>query len=374
MKLLFISNITGRKVGSFSIASIIAAKELSYEYHIAANFRNSTPAQMESDEEKYGIHLHQIDFERNPLNPRNIKAFKQVVRLIQSEQFDLIHCNTPIGGVVGRLAGKKCNIQKIIYQAHGFHFYKGAPTVNWLVYYPIEKWLAHYTDALITINTEDYERAKHLNLRNHGKVYYIPGVGIDAKIVDQKANISKESLGIENNSLVLISVGELNHNKNHRVIIQALGMIKDMSIHYVACGVGGELENLKKKATNYGLSNNVHFLGYRNDVAALLNISDIFVMPSFREGLSRSIMEAMLAGLPCIVSDIRGNTDLIKDDICLCNPNDPGEFCKAIVTLRDDPNMRRLIGRNNRKRVDTFSIENVASSLKRAYIEIMKTK
>ncbi len=135
----------------------------------------------EEDEIKYGIKIHQVDFVRNPFDFKNIRAYRQVTEIIKKEKIEIIHCNTPIGGAVGRLAGKKCGIKKVIYQAHGFHFYKGAPKLNWIVYYPVEKYLAHFTDALITINTEDFRISRKFNLKKNGQKYYVPGVGINLK-------------------------------------------------------------------------------------------------------------------------------------------------------------------------------------------------
>ena len=158
-KMLYILNIASR-VNSFSYTSMKAAQELGFEYHIAGNWGYANDEERISDEKKYGIHIYQINFIRTPYHPGNIKAYQQLKKIVEREQFDLIHCNTPIGGVVGRLIGKSCKIPTVIYQAHGFHFYKGAPFLNWILFYPIELWLANYTDVLITINQEDYQRAK----------------------------------------------------------------------------------------------------------------------------------------------------------------------------------------------------------------------
>ena len=223
MKMLYILNTTNR-VNNFSYSSMIAAQQLGVEFHIAGNWTGySDNKEKEADEEKYGIRIHQIDFIRTPYDLRNIKAYKQLVQLMKREKFDVIHCNTPTGGVLGRLAGKKCKVRKIIYQAHGFHFYKGAPKKNWLIYYPIEKWLAKYTDALITINNEDYGLAKSkFQLRHNGKVYYVPGVRIDLSQYDLPDGIREKKraeLGLKETDIVLISSGELNENKNNQIII-----------------------------------------------------------------------------------------------------------------------------------------------------------
>ena len=172
-KILFISNIS-KKITNFSIPSIIAAQSLGYEFHLAANY-----SAFDDDASKYNVKIHHLDLARNPFSVKNIRAYKQLVNLIQEEEFDVIHCNTPTGGVLGRLCGKKAKVKKIIYSAHGFHFYNGAPLINNTLFKWVERWLAHYTDAIITINKEDFEAAQKFRLRNGGKVYYVPGVGVD---------------------------------------------------------------------------------------------------------------------------------------------------------------------------------------------------
>ena len=375
--MLFIGNIAGKNgaVDSFCMASVKAAKAIGLSYYIAANFSQTTVEKIQEDEAKYDVSICQIDFARNPLNPQNIRAYKQLVKLIQDEKIDYIHCNTPVGGLLGRNAGRKCKVKKIIYQTHGFHFYKGAPKLNWILYYPIERWLAHYTDALITINKEDYELAKNkFKLRNGGKVYYVPGVGIDTSLYKLDDNIRTEKrneLHIPLDAFVLLSVGELNENKNNRVIIKALERLKEPNLHYILCGVGEQEKALQEQANKANLQSNVHFLGYRTDVKEIYAMSDCFVLPSYREGLSRSLMEAMASGLPCIVSKIRGNVDLIDDkggyccDVC----NDK-EFTGAIKQLFANKNSCRCKGRYNQNKVQKYNIENVKHKLCAIYQNI----
>lgn len=374
MKMLYILNTTNR-VNNFSYSSMVAAQELGIEFHIAGNWTGyNNSSERREDEKKYGIKIHQIDFIRAPYDPRNIKAYKQVIELLKREKFDVIHCNTPIGGVIGRLAGKRCDVKTIIYQAHGFHFYKGAPKINWLIYYPIEKWLAHYTDALITINHEDYIKAQTFHLNNHGKVYYVPGVGIDLSEFDNIEQYRKEKrleLGLKDDDIAIISVGELNKNKNNSTIILALDKIKNSSIHYFLCGTGEEQNNLQVLVEKLGLEKNVHFLGYRKDIKELYSATDFFVMPSIREGLSRSIMEAMASGLPCIVSKIRGNVDLIENNIggILCSPNSAEEFANAIEKCIFF-NSKEL-GKNNLERIKKFDIHSVKKELLNIYTKVV---
>lgn len=375
MKMLYILNTTNR-VNNFSYSSMIAAQQLGVEFHIAGNWTGySDNKEKEADEEKYGIRIHQIDFIRTPYDLRNIKAYKQLVQLMKREKFDVIHCNTPTGGVLGRLAGKKCKVRKIIYQAHGFHFYKGAPKKNWLIYYPIEKWLAKYTDALITINNEDYGLAKSkFQLRHNGKVYYVPGVRIDLSQYDLPDGIREKKraeLGLKETDIVLISSGELNENKNNQIIIQALSKLRHESLHYIICGTGSKYDELKKMTSDNGLDDYILFLGYRNDIKELYRASDIFVMPSLREGLSRSIMEAMASGLPCVVSNIRGNVDLIRNKKggFLCDPRNVSSFAEAI---KDCVSIyKNEFGQFNKSEVKKFDLQTVVEKLNEIYSDVI---
>lgn len=377
MKVLFIQNVAYR-VNAFALSSAIAANRMGFEFHLASSWTGySNDIDRIADEEKYGIIIHQIDFIREPYNPKNIRAYKQIVDLIKKEHIDLIHCNTPIGGVIGRLAGLKCGIKPVIYQAHGFHFFSGAPLLNWLIYYPIEKILGHFTDAIITINSEDYSRAKNkFKLRNDGIVYYLPGVGIDTSLYQSstcdKGSIRK-SLGIPYDSIVLISVGDLNKNKNVSTVINAIKLLSDNSIHYILCGDGPLREELELQSET--IKDQVHFLGYRTDVKDLLMISDIFIISSFREGLSRSLMEAMACGLPCIASNIRGNVDLLYGEKggLLVDPKDVVAWKDAISSVVKDNN-RSLMGIYNKSIINDYSLETVIKKTEIIYQQIIADK
>ena len=372
-KILFISNISNR-ITTFVTASISAAHDLKMDFYQVANWHGAEKGQIEKDEEKYGIKIKNLPISRNPFDKSNLSAYKQLVEFIKQEKIDYIHCNTPTGGILGRLAGKKCKVKKVIYQAHGFHFYKGAPKKNWLVYYPVEKWLAKYTDALITINKEDFELAsKKFRLRNNGKVYYVAGVGIDSKqyLSDGKLRDEKRAeLNIPLDAFVVISVGELNENKNNKVIISALEKLKNKNIHYILCGEGEKKDALKEKAESLEVSENVHFLGYRTDIKALYNASDCFVMPSYREGLSRSAMEAMASGLPCILSDIRGNRDLIENGSggFLCKPDDASGFSEAVSKLFGNSLLCEKMKVYNLKKINDFDTSVVEKEIREIYI------
>lgn len=374
-KILFITNMS-KGVGSFSIASVEAAKKCGFEFYLAGNFEGTTKDKLKEDEEKYGLFIKQIDLARSPYSHKNINAYKQLIKVIKEEGIDYIHCNTPVGGLLGRIAGKKCKVKKVIYQAHGFHFYKGAPLKNWLIYYPIERWLAHYTDAIITINREDFELAKNkMRIRKGGKVYYVPGVGIDLSqynLPENTREIKRQELGLKETDVALISAGELNANKNNKVIIEALGNLQNKNVHYFLCGVGPCEQELKELAKSKGISEKVHFLGYRTDIKDLFRAADVFVMPSFREGLSRSIMEAMASGLPCIVSDIRGNRDLIDSNLggFLCDPNDIKSFEISIESILQNSKLTKHMGVHNKNKIKKYSLNVVEDTLNEIYLNV----
>lgn len=368
-KILFISNIA-KGIGSFSIASINAAKECGLQFHMAANWDLVGPEQIKADEEKYNIRIHNIPLSRSPYSPRNIEAYKELVKIIRSENIDYIHCNTPVGGLLGRLVGRKCRVKKVIYQVHGFHFYKGAPLRNWLLYYPMEIWFAHYTDVIITINNEDYERAKKFKLRNNGKVYYVPGVGIDTSQyhTDRECRIEKrKELGLGVDDVALISMGDLIERKNYPVAIEAIAKAKNPRLQYFICGTGPEKEKLMTFAKNQGVESQVRFLGYRNDIKELLQAADIFLFTTLQEGLSRSLMEAMASGLPCIASKIRGNTDLLNGSNggILCDSLE--NYVEAIDKLVKDFSLRRQMSVNNLEAIQSYSIEEISKKKEDTY-------
>ena len=354
---------------TFNGTAIAAAQSIGKEFICVANRSRATELDIKLDEEKWDVKLLHIDLSRSPYDfIQNYKAYKQLVKIIKDYEIDCIHCNTPVGGMLGRLAGKKCNVKKVIYQAHGFHFYKGAPKKNWLIYYPVEKWLAHHTDVLITINTEDYELAKaKMKLRKNGKVYYVPGVGVDLKKFGQATvdKISKrQELGIPDRATLLMSVGELNENKNHETVIRAM---KDLDVYYIIAGDGGLKAHLQNVIDELGMTNRVKLLGFRNDISQLCKAADIFVMPSYREGLSVALMEAMASGLPCAVSKIRGNVDLIEDNRggFTFDPHSV-DSCKTAIEKLLALDLAAL-GSYNQEKIKGFSCERVQETMKEIY-------
>lgn len=292
-----------------------------------------------------GCKVNDLPFSRNPLKPINISAYKKLRKLVEDGGYDIVHCHTPVAAACTRFACRKArkNGTKVFYTAHGFHFYKGAPLKNWIIYYTVEKLCSYFTDKLITINKEDYELAQ--NKLKAKSIAYVPGVGIDTAYFAQKKvdkSLKRKEINVPENSFLMLSVGELNSNKNHKSVIEAMTRI-DKDVHYVIAGEGNLRKDILCLANKSGLADRVHLLGYRKDVDELYKAADCFVHPSFREGLPVSVMEAIASGLPVIASEIRGNNDLITCETgYLFKPSDINGLCRAFDELKNDISLNKV--------------------------------
>lgn len=373
MKMLYIKHRSGRIMNNFAISAILAAKELGIDFTLANNMSMAEPGHFEKVCEQYGIKMIHIDFDRNPLGKSNLLARKQLLELMEKEKYDIVHCNTPSGGMVGRIAAAQMKIPKVIYMAHGFHFWKGAPLKNWLLYYPVERILAHLTDRLITINHEDYACAKRFHYKKGGRAEYVPGVGIVTKRFERDEKVRAEmrnTLGIKDDETVLLSVGEINPNKNHKIVIEALAKLGRKDIRYVACGIGALMEENQQLAKSLGIEDQVMFVGYRTDIDKFYQAADMFVVSSFREGLPVAPMEAMSAGLPCVASRIRGNVDLFDGGQLMFDPRDVGSLCKALSNAMDKDIVANELERN-KQTLQRFSMEEAVKAMKKIYVDVM---
>jgi len=354
-KVLFVASVKIH-IMSFHLPYLKWFKEQGYEVHVAANSTDDTNIP------NCDV-FHNVKFERFPFTKSNIKAYNDLKEIIKENDFNIVHCHTPVASVLTRLAARTEKDTTVIYTAHGFHFYDGAPLLNWLIYYPVERFCAKFTDKLITINTEDYERAKQWSLRNNGKVYYVPGVGVDfSKFNSNNIDVAKkkQELGIIEDTKVILSVGELNENKNHEVVIRALAELKEKDFVYLIAGKGHLKDYLEQLIAEKGMKDRVKLLGYRTDINELLKITDLFVFPSKREGLPVSLIEAMASGVNCIASDIRGNVDLLPR-FRLFNTD------KALVVIEKNLQNCKKIKYDN---ITSYSLNNVISWMVKIYEEM----
>ena len=367
MKILYITTISGTMMFFKELV-----RDLVKEGHSVDLACNCTEEPVDRYYYEIGCRVFSLNCSRKPYSKGNLQAIKQIRKLAKENDYDIIHCHTPIAAACTRIAciGVRSKRTKVIYTAHGFHFHRSSPLWNWLIYYPIEWLCSFFTDMIITINAEDYEFARK---RLHAKmINYVPGVGLD---VDRFRNtliekgVKREILGIPKDVFLLLSVGELNSNKNHEVIIKAIASLNDKNIHYAIAGKGELREYLIQLATELNLDNQLHLLGFRHDINELNCCADVFCFPSKREGLGIAALEAMASGLPIITSNIHGINDYSINGITgfKCDPCDVEAFADAIQKLEMDTAMRKQISNTNKNRVEKYSSRNINKSMKDIY-------
>lgn len=356
-KVLMLASVASM-IDQFNMPNIRLMLDMGYEVHVACNFREGNTCdgrrvgELQRTLRRMRVVWHQWDCPRGIGSIRKCtRAYWQLWKLTGRHHYEWLHCHSPIGGVLARLAAHRRGI-RVAYTAHGFHFYQGAPLRNWLLYYPLEKLLAHWTDALITVNREDYRFAKkHLKAK---RIYHIPGIGLGLDKFaagkppcgDEK-NQFRRKYRIPEDALLLLSVGELNKGKNHRMVIDALAALRRQDVYYMICGQGALRRKLKQHAGSLGVSSRIRMLGYQEEMPWIYQNADIFVFPSMREGMPVALMEAMAAGLPCVVSDIRGNRELIcgaGEDDAGCG-NEPVRHCINNAVIRHYGNNGVLAGK-----------------------------
>ncbi len=369
MRILYVTTIS-LTMNSFFKPHIEMLVRERHHVDIACNYKDLALDKLYNE---LGCNFHQVDFSRSPLSTDNIKAYSQLKKVVENGNYDIVHCHTPNASVITRLVCRKFrkkNRLKVFYTAHGFHFYKGAPKLNWMVYYPIEKFCSRFTDKLITINKEDYELAKNKFKAN--EVHYVPGVGIDLtrfENVQVDRNAKRREIGVPEDAFLLLSVGELNENKNHQIIIKALSKLNNLNVHYAIAGVGDEKDYLLELAHNLGVSKQVHLLGYRKDIPELNCTADVFCFPSIREGLGLAAIEAMACGLPIVTSNVHGINDYSIDGVAgyKCSSTDVDGFSNAINKLVYNSKLRVNMGSGNIQLVKKYDINQINHLIKNVY-------
>lgn len=368
MKILYVTTI-----GLTMIFFKDLVKDLIEEGHTVDIACNETEYKVDDCYREMGCRIHPMEWSRSPLKRGNMRAVRELKRIVAEHQYDIVHCHTPIAGFCTRMACKGLRKRgvKVFYTAHGFHFYHGAPLRNWLVYYPAEKLCSRFTDTLITINREDYGLAvKRMKAR---RTEYIPGVGVDTdrfRVCAADRTAKRRALGIPEDAFLLLSVGELNENKNHQVVIRAVAGMQNPRIHYMIAGEGPLRERLQQLAQELGVVEQVHLLGYRNDVAELYQTADVNLFPSVREGLGLAAIEGMAAGLPLLCTDNRGTREYAGayDEVgfhCFCGS--PEDYCEKITVLENDSSLYDALSRLGMRMAETFSVRKINDAMKKLY-------
>ena len=372
-KVLFVATVVRLHLNLFHLPYLRWFHEQGWQVDVAANndFDNPSDCVIPCCD-----HHYVIPFERSPFKKNNLEAYRQLKALLDREHYDIIHCHTPMGSVITRLAAGSARNRgtKVLYTAHGFHFYNGAPLVNWLLYYPVERLLSRRTDLLLTMNGEDHRRAQTFHAK---RTEMINGVGIDLSrftvaSADQKEQIRRE-LGLQEGETFAFTVGNVIPRKNQAVLIRAVKELCDPGFHLFIAGDGPLEEALKDLSRELGVEKQVHLLGFRRDVYRLSSAADLFLFSSRQEGLSVSVMEAMACGLPIVASSIRGNTDLIDpgEGGFLVAPDDAAGFAGAIRQILSDPDVGELMKAHNLKKIRDYSTEAVLQQMARLYESVM---
>lgn len=364
-------------IEKFNMKNIEILQEKGYEVHVACNFLENSHTSVEYIAQfklllsQKGIPYHHISFSRSPFSYQTLIAFRELKQLITSECFDLVHSHTPVAGVISRIIAKLCGVDRNIYTAHGFHFFKGSSILNWIIYFPIEWLMSFITDDLITINDEDYKCAK---ANFHAKqTHHLNGVGVETSSLAISLNALereqlRDELGFSKKDFVFLSIGELSKRKNQSIVIKALARLNRTDVKYLIVGTGEQEEIFKQLAKTLGVDEQVIFLGHRNDVPKLLNIADAFIFPSLQEGLPMALMEAMAVGLPIVCSDIRGNRDLItqmKGGYLYPPTNIDGfvDGMERIISSIDKEDMTSY----NLKKLEIYHLDKISAQMEHIY-------
>jgi len=367
MKVLFTASVMGHLSG-FHIPYMQYFKDRGFSVHIACG-PGAPPACADRH--------HVIAFERSPFKLKNISAYRALKKVIRENDYAIIHCHTPVASVLTRLAARRARKRGtvVIYTAHGFHFYQGAPRLSAFVYRTVEKWLSRYTDILITINEEDYAAVSRYGFKPALGAYRVPGVGVDgARFHPHRAETGRavrEQNGIAEDAFVLIFAAEYNRNKNQAMLLRAVSLLKDSipDIMLLLPGEGPLLAEYERLAAELNIAGHVRFLGYRTDMDTLLAAADIAVSSSRREGLGINLVEAMLSGLPVVATRIRGHADIVQDGETgfLVPPDDAPAMAEKLLMLYHSPQLRREMGRKAISAAQPYRLENVQAETFRIY-------
>ncbi len=373
-KILYVASKVKLHINLFHTPFFKRLKEDGYEVHVCAS---NDYANKDECVIPWCDVFHEVMFHRIPFHPRNVWVYFKLKKIIDSGGYDIIHCHTPIGGALTRLAARRArkNGSKVIYTAHGFHFYNGASLINWILFYTAERLLARFTDLIITINEEDFIRAGKFKSKDTVKMN---GVGIDISEFSEKAECDcpavRRNIGIPEDSHVLIFAGEMSYRKHQDFLIEVLSHIGfERNIYLILAGEGSYTEKYRRTALDAGVDERVLFLGFRKDIDRLMCASDVYVSASRQEGLPVNIMEAMASGLPIVCFDIRGNNDLIDNGRggYLVPPDDSEQFSNKILELIEDAGKRNDMAAFNKARINEYSRDKIVNEMMDLYKKVL---
>ena len=368
-KILYVTTI-GATINAFLVPHIKHLIENGYKVDIATN----VDVDINKELLDFGVRVFDIPFQRDPLSTMNKVAYNEIRTLQDKEKYDIVHVHTPVASFVTRLALKNYKDIKMVYTCHGYHFYKGGSLLNWILFYPIERIAAKWTNHLITINSEDFKVASKFKLRNNGQVSKIYGVGIEKEkyVVENFDKSSyRKSLGFSEDDFIILVLAELNKNKNHIQLIKAMSLLKDKypNIKAIFAGTGPLEDEIKNKIKENGLEEKISLLGWRNDVKELINSSDLIGLFSKREGLGKCLLEAMICGKCVIATNTRGPRELIEQDIngFMFEVDDIESTTKSIEKIYINNNLRSQFEKKVVNTANKYLLGNVLKKLNCIY-------
>jgi len=370
-KVLFVANIH-KHIRAFHIPYIQYLQNQGCEVHVAAN---DGETRVDEADKQFDISI-----DRNPFSFNNLRAIKELKNIINQENYCLIHCHTAMGSVVARLAAKSFRKQglKVLYTAHGFHFYKGSPKKYWLLYFPMEKYLSRYTDGIITINREDFDLLESRSFQNTSS-FLINGVGVEQKdfhpIPTEEKQALRKQLGYSNEEFILVYAAEYIHRKNHAFILDAAVMLKTQipNLKILFAGRGLLFEEVKSSIKEQGLKDTIRQLGFRTDIDKIYKLSDIGISSSRQEGLGLNLVEEMMCGLPVVATIDRGHKEVIDHNIngFLFEQNNQEQFQEYILKLYKDKNLATTMGLAAQEKAKRFELSNCMKEMAKIYKEFL---
>jgi glycosyltransferase involved in cell wall biosynthesis len=337
--------------------------------------------------ESQGYIVHPIQIDRKIAPTSNLKSIIKLTHLISNKQYDLVHVHTPVASVLGRVAAKLARAPRVIYTAHGFYFHDNMAASKYRFYHSIEKVSAWFTDLILTQSQEDLETAKKTGICPAQKLRYLGnGVDIDRfnrlKLIPENQAKLKKELHIPDQACPIIGMtGRITAEKGYLELINALDIIRFQYPNVHLLVIGGQLSSerdafqvqLSQVISEKNLEKHVTFTGFRSDIPELLGLVDVFTLPSYREGLPRSILEAMAMGIPVIATDIRGCREAVAHEKTglIVPPKDSEKLAEALSTLLSNSALRKAYGRVGRQRAESeFDERLVFDRLQTAYKDL----
>lgn len=316
-----------------------------------------------------------IQWSRNVLDPRNLLAgVSRVQAVVKAGNYDLVHVHTPIAAFVTRYALKDFPKTKVIYTAHGFHFYRGGNFLKNAIFFNLEKLAGGWTDYLITINREDETVAKKNQFLASERIYFTRGIGVDtnyytdSRVADSDVRRVRQELNLATDDSLLLSIAEFTPRKRHRDLIEALAKLSHPQVHLALAGEGPLKDEIKQLAVKLGIVERVHFLGFRTDIPTLIQAASAVLLISQQEGLPRSVMEAMCLNTPVIGSDIRGTRDLLEDGCgLLVDVGDTEAIAQAMAQVVEEPEKSAIMAQKAQAKIADYDLQQIIEQYSSIY-------